>query len=86
MCVLRGGTRGWMHTLEITRRGGGPWPLGCQHDGVKVWDLIELQGDPIHFGQQSSLKPLSLSKKFWAEGSLHKIMNPSQSIDCPVLL
>lgn len=42
-----------------TAGGGAPWPLSCQHNGVKLWDLIELRGDPIHCERQANLGPLS---------------------------
>ncbi|MEQ2225997.1 hypothetical protein ILYODFUR_023223 [Ilyodon furcidens] len=55
------GRGGSLHTSEITTQKGvdGLWPLGCQYNGVKIWDTIELQGDLIHSAQQPSLKQLS---------------------------
>lgn len=47
------------YTWGPTAGGGAPWPLRCQYNGVKLWDLIELRGDPIHCGQQANLGPLS---------------------------
>lgn len=48
------------YTRGVAAGGGAPWPLRCQHNGVKLWDLIELRGDPIHCGQQTQPRAIIL--------------------------